>query len=187
MPALCMSATGARGSMRTMQQHCLHQGSVPPPFDWNTQAWSLAKRSYMLRSLAGVEGQPSNTTVYTIVNNNANEFGPFVCIDACAHGNTCIWQNAWLWQCNGTNPTHHYWVWEPDTKVIRSATTDSFEQNPEICLDMCTDTRYGNGACVVTTNSSVLNVGYRECTGASNQVRRRYPHSIPFSGPPADL
>ena len=109
-----------------------------------------------------------------------------MCIDACAHGNTCIWQNAWLWQCNGTNPTHHYWVWEPDTKIIRSATTDSFEQNPEICLNMCTDTRYGNGACVVTANSSVLNVGYAECTGSSNQVRRRCSPSTPFSRSTAD-
>ena len=107
-----------------------------------------------------------------------------MCIDACAHGNTCIWQNAWLWQCNGTNPTHHYWVWEPDSNIIRSATTDSFQQNPEICLDMCTDTRYGNGACVVTANATVLNVGFRECTGASNQVRRRCCHASAAPPPP---
>lgn len=119
---------------------------------------------------AGVMGKPNNKTVYTIVNNNIAQYGTYVCIDSCAHANTCIWQNAWLWQCNGTNPTHHYWVWETDTNIIRSATTDSFQQNPEICLDMCTDTRWGNGACVVTAQYNVLNVGFRECTGASNQV-----------------
>ena len=65
---------------------------------------------------------------------------------------------------------HHYWVWEPDTGIIRSATTDSFIQYPEICLDMCTDSRYGNGACALTAASNTLNVGYAECTGFPNQV-----------------
>ena len=128
-----------------------------------------------------LQGQPSNSTVYTLVNNNAAEYGPYVCVDACAHGNTCIYQNAWLWQCNGTNPTHHYWVWEPDTLIIRSAATDSFVQDPEICLDMCLDYRYGDGACIVTAiyqSSGALNVGYRECTGASNQVCQAFPLPI---------
>lgn len=119
---------------------------------------------------AGLQGRPSATTVYTIVNNNDAQFGTYVCIDACGHGNTCIWQNAWLWQCNGTNPSHHYWVWEPDSLIIRSATTDTFIQNPEICLDMCLDTRYGNGACAMTASEGVLNVGFKECTGAPNQA-----------------
>lgn len=126
--------------------------------------------AHIWNASAGQQGQPSATQVYTIINNNDGVFGSYVCVDACAHGNTCIWQNAWLWQCNGTNPTHHYWVWEPDTNIIRSATTDTFEAYPEICLDMCTDSRYGNGACAITATTNTLNVGYAECTGLSNQV-----------------
>ena len=121
-------------------------------------------------AVSGVQGQPSATTIYTLVNNNAAEFGQYQCIDSCAHGNTCIWQNCWLWECNGTNPTHHYWVWEPDTGIIRNAATDSFARDPEICLDMCTGTLLADGACVVTAGTEYLNIGFRQCTGADNQV-----------------
>ena len=82
-------------------------------------------------------------------------------------------QNAWMWNCNGTNPSHHYWVWEPDTGIIRNAISpdDSFSNYPSICLDMCTDSRYGDGACAIPANENVLNVGYKQCTGKPNQVR----------------
>lgn len=52
----------------------------------------------------------------------------------------------------------------------RSATTDSFMDYPKICLEMCTDTRYGNAACAMTAQLNTLNVGFAQCTGASNQV-----------------
>ena len=96
------------------------------------------------------------------------------CLDACSHGFTCAWQNAWVWMCHATNVVDHMWVWEP-SGLIRSSSNDSFHQFPELCLDMCEDFSAGSGSCGLTAGSGLLNVGFRECTGRSNQVHmQRY-------------
>lgn len=116
--------------------------------------------------------------IVIFIQNQDPSFGDSTCLDSCAHGFTCIWQNAWVWMCHKTNVVDHMWVWE-SSGVIRSAANDSFSQFPEICLDMCEDHSVGNGACALTAAIGSLNVGWRQCTGAPNQVSSRCSAAVP--------
>ena len=108
------------------------------------------------------------SVVIFIQNQNA-AYNDSTCLDSCSHGFTCGWQNAWVWMCHATNVVDHMWVWEPDG-LIRVAANDSFNNYPELCLDMCESFSLGSGSCGLTADIGLLNVGYRECTAAANQV-----------------
>ena len=75
----------------------------------------------------------------------------------------------WAWVCAKSGSQHNYWVWEPEG-YLRVAALDSFSDWPWLCLDMCTDTKATNGACSMTAGTSLLNVGWQQCTGKPNQV-----------------
>ena len=81
----------------------------------------------------------------------------------------CVWQNVWAWSCQGTAYIHNFWVWEP-SGLIRSAATDSFLDWPFLCMDMCQDFSVSSGACSMTAGTSLLNVGWQQCTGHANQA-----------------
>ena len=101
--------------------------------------------------------------------NNDTSLSPYQCVNSCAQGFQCIWQNAWAWSCDKSGSQHNYWVWEPEG-YLRLAATDSFGDWAWLCLDMCLDTSPSNGACSMTAGTSLLNVGWQMCTGQPNQV-----------------
>ncbi|KAK9796974.1 hypothetical protein WJX73_004151 [Symbiochloris irregularis] len=115
--------------------------------------------------------------IVIFLQNQDPSFGDSTCLDACSHAFSCVWQNAWVWLCHKTNVVDHMWVWE-SSGVIRSAANDSFSQFPEICLDMCEDYSVGNGACALTAGVGNLNVGWRQCTGAPNQIWMRQGQNV---------